>query len=57
MKHLNITGGTPASGLIADLFIYFIKDGEGFLGKEGGRLTCTIVCACLVTSDPVFVHI
>lgn len=57
VKHLCIMGGTPASDLIANLFIYFIQDGEGFLGKQGRRLMYNIVCACLVTIDPVFVHI
>lgn len=57
VKHLYITGCTPASGLIANLFIYFIQDGEGFLGKQGGKHIYNIICACLMTIDPVFVHI
>lgn len=45
VKHSYITEGTPASDLIASLFIYFIQDGEEFLGKQGGRLMYNIVCA------------
>lgn len=35
VKHSCVKWGKPASGLISNLFIYFIQEGVGFLGRQG----------------------
>lgn len=34
VKHSCVKWGKPASGLISNLFIYFIQEGVGFLGRQ-----------------------